>query len=149
MDQHQLMAVQRALTGMPSRRDVLRGLTAAGLSLAAFTLRDAEAKKRGRKKKLQGDSRCKGREVMSSNGVCLDLLNPVLANAVLCSALQGCVCATDLNGGHACMLTVGPLCQTTCLSNDDCEPDTVCVNIEGCCGDQTIVRTCAMPCPPT
>jgi hypothetical protein len=52
MDQQHLTRVTRSLSGMPSRRDVLRGLAAAGLGLGSARLPVAtEAKKRKRKKK--------------------------------------------------------------------------------------------------
>jgi len=51
MDQHPFTALTRSVRGVPSRRDVLHGLAAAGLGLAALRLPDAVTAKKKRKKK--------------------------------------------------------------------------------------------------
>jgi hypothetical protein len=53
MDQHHFTALTRSVRSVPSRRDVLRGLAAAGLGFGALRLPDAVAaknKKKGKKK---------------------------------------------------------------------------------------------------
>jgi hypothetical protein len=55
MDQHHFTVWARSVSSVPSRRDVLRGLTSAGLGLGALRLSDAVAakntKKKGKKRK--------------------------------------------------------------------------------------------------
>src|SRR5215211_3897399 len=59
VDQQRIEAVTRTLTSLPSRRDVLRGLAAAGLGLGSLRLAETEAakhkskanKKKGKKRK--------------------------------------------------------------------------------------------------
>jgi hypothetical protein len=147
----------RALAlGERTRRDTLRLLVGAGTSLATLAVfADARAKKRHhkkhkrKKKHFKGDSRCKGRDVISSNGICIDLEDQAQVALATCSAIQGCLCATDANGAPACVVGGGPACVTTCLSDDDCDPGTRCVEVAGCCGgDPELARTCAVPCPP-
>jgi hypothetical protein len=60
MDQHRLTTWKRAFSGVPSRRDVLRGLVGAGLGLCSLRLTDVVAakdkkqrKQRRRKKQAQ------------------------------------------------------------------------------------------------
>jgi hypothetical protein len=69
MDQQQFSAWKRAVSGAPSRRDLLRGLAGAGLGLTALQLPDVVAarnkkakkngKKKGKKKQQQGNGKRK------------------------------------------------------------------------------------------
>lgn len=156
MDADPFDALTRALaSGHRTRRETLRLLVGAGASLAAeAAVADAEAKKKHhkkhkhKKKRFKGDTRCKGRNVISADGICIDLDDPTQFATAVCSALEGCLCMTDTKGAPACVLGTVPTCVTTCLSDDDCEPDTICVDIAGCCPDPELSRTCAIPCPP-
>jgi hypothetical protein len=51
MNQHRITALRRALIGMPSRRDVLRGLTGVGLGLSTWLWPQEPAAKGKRKRK--------------------------------------------------------------------------------------------------
>lgn len=51
MDQHRITALKRSLISMPSRRDVLRGLAAAGLGLRAMWPQEPAVAKGKRKRK--------------------------------------------------------------------------------------------------
>jgi hypothetical protein len=151
-------ALIRALAcGERSRRETLRLLLGAGASATALAaLSDVTAKKKHhhkkhkrKKKKIKGDSRCKDRNLLTANGICIDVNDPTQRSLVTCSALQGCVCTTDSKGVRVCIAPGDPLCLTTCASDDDCDPGLICVNIGGCClGDPGLQRTCGVPCPP-
>lgn len=168
MDSVTFDALTRALAlGKRTRRETLRFMAGAGASLTALlALADAEAKKKRHKKHKHkktpppsdggqspvpppGDSRCQGRSLLSANGICVDFNDSIQRAAVTCSAFQGCVCVMDTTGVRACIQPGGPLCETTCLSDADCVPGTICVDVTGCCpGQPGIARTCGIPCPP-
>ncbi len=89
MGQTRFNAVTRSLTGLPSRRDVLRALAGAGLGLgallgSAFGTRDVDAKKTHRTKNKKQQPRpvfnqfgclgvghpCKGASTLCCSGIC-------------------------------------------------------------------------------
>jgi hypothetical protein len=69
MDLQQFSAWKRALSQVPSRRDVLRGLAGASLGLGAMHPRDAEAAKtRKNGKTRKGKGKGKGKDTNQNNG---------------------------------------------------------------------------------
>jgi len=123
MTQHRVTAVQRSSTGMPSRRDVLRGLTGAGLSLgpgAQWVSNPAEARRRRRHGCRHGKTRL-------SNGSC----------AIVCTALQDCPTDTcngcgnpNTEGGQHCSTgALAPL--TPCATTKNCPRGSDCQDLGG------------------
>ena len=77
MDEHNFPPLRRALTNLPSRRDVLRSLAGAGLGLGALRLPDAVEAKKGKKKSkknafgcLDVGQRCAGKDGKCCSGIC-------------------------------------------------------------------------------
>ena len=138
-------ALTRALApGQRTRRETLRVVLSASSLAALATLPHAEARKRHKKR---GDSRCKGRGLAAPNGTCVERDSVAFFTAI-CSGCQTCLCVIDSKGARRCILSAPPICDTTCRSNDDCEPGTICVDFGPCCSASGITLTCAVPCPP-
>jgi hypothetical protein len=137
MNQHQLPALTRALTRLPSRRDVLRGLAAAGLGLAVLRgsgAADAKKKRKHKKKqsKLQRNEfgcvevggKCQGKSANCCSGVCegkkpkrgkKDRSRCVAHNTAgvcsadtdICTVGQAVLCSPDPDFPCNCTLTSG------------------------------------------
>jgi hypothetical protein len=81
MDTMLFSAVTRTLTEMPSRRDVLRGLGAAGLGLGALRLPDLAIAKKKRKRKK------KGKKAKPNEYGCLEVGDPCKVAEQCCSGI--------------------------------------------------------------
>ena len=106
MSQNRVAALTRSLTSVPSRRDVLRGLAAAGLGPGVPWFRQtAEARKKNKKKEKKPKSNafgcldvgqaCRGKDATCCSGICQgkkpkkgkkDESKCVAHNAGICSA---------------------------------------------------------------
>jgi hypothetical protein len=138
--------------GERTRRETLRLLSGVGIglaSLAALTNADAAPKHANRrqrskpKKKIKGDVRCQCREVLSTNGTCIDVANPITAFSAKC--FDDCFCIAETPGGPRSCVQV--TCETSCETDDDCAGDAFCGNTVGCCTDPSVpARTCVTPC---
>jgi hypothetical protein len=134
-----------------TRRETLRLLSGVGIGLGGAVARAgaeaaaAPATKRKRdKKKVKGDARCNCREVLSTNGTCIDVVNPITAFSAKC--FDNCFCIAETNGGPRACVEV--TCETQCATDDDCPGDAFCGNTAGCCLDHLeYQRTCVTPCP--
>lgn len=140
MDQRRFAILTRALTGVPSRRDVVRGVASLGLGLGiARVLDDAEAKKkRGKKRKrkpkkpkpnvygcLNVGQRCRGDSSRCCSGICQGKKpKKGKKDRSRCVGHDASICRVDYDlcstgGAHvcsptlcACLLTTGkaPFC---------------------------------------
>jgi hypothetical protein len=62
----------------------------------------------------------------------------------MCHATEFCFCVRRAEGGRACSANF--LCaDPSCSTDADCEGETFCAEIEGCCNEATI-RRCVKPC---
>ena len=118
MNQTGFNAMTQALSRLPSRRDVLRSLTGAGLGLGALRLADAEAvnnRKKGKKKKKK------------------------LTKATCMLNCTDRVCGNDGCGGSCGACGANQVCQgRTC-----CTPDPRSATCAGRCGAWT--NNCGQP----
>jgi hypothetical protein len=151
VDRNRFDRLTRSFSTLLSRRSVAGLLGIGALALPNPTVarkkHHKHHKHKHKKTHFKGDSRCQGRNVISADGICIDLEDQAELALATCSALQACLCATDANGTPACIVGGGPACETTCLSDDDCDPGTLCVELAGCCHPE-LARSCAVPCPP-
>jgi len=161
VDQHHRFVLTRTMTGMPSRRDVLRALGAAGVGLGALQPNPAAAKKKGKgKRKNKKKERPKIIQPVLNAFGCLDIGQPCRGDGNNCCSgicegvapkkgrpdTSNCVahnsgiCATDTN---SCELGVAVPCATDSSLQ-------ICVITTGgapFCGDftagvQTLCRNC-------
>ena len=123
MDQHHIAALTRALSRVPSRRDVLRGLAGAGLGLGALRQPEtADAKKKRKKKKKTNTAA------------------PPPPTATCTPTCRRKVCGGDGCGGSCGSCAAGQLCRSgTC-----CTPEPPEVTCAGRCG-QVTGNTCHEP----
>jgi len=124
VDQHRFPEWQRVLNNVPSRRDILRGLGGAGLSLAALSLSDVvEARKKRKKRKTKPAS---------------TVSPPATPCAPKCGRSQ---CGDDGCGGSCGSCPAGQFCRSgTC-----CTPEPPAVTCAGRCGPVTTIKTCGQP----
>ena len=134
MDQMHFSAVARTLTEMPSRRDVLRGLGAAGLGLGGLRLPDLAMAKKRRKKKgkkpkkpkpnafgcLNVGQPCNGDSTQCCSGICegtapkkgkKDSSRCVAHDTGICRGPASDTCSTG--AAHACNSAVTCACLLT------------------------------------
>lgn len=117
MDQNHFERLTRALTAIPSRRDVLRGLTGLGLGLGVPRLPEiAEAKKKRRRKK-------KGEKAKPNSFGCLNVGDPCKNEGQCCSGI-----CTGKNGNKTCRAHDTGRCSAG-------------VRSEGCGGTRVACRT--------
>ena len=94
MDQDQLDALTRALTGVPSRRQLLRGLAGAGVAWGVARLPHAAGAKKARNKKAkqQAATRCKRQGGPCRAFVAEGCASSVCAHFERCNAGAGLAC---------------------------------------------------------
>jgi hypothetical protein len=170
MNQHHLAIVTRTSIGVPSRREVLRGLLAAGVG--ALRLKEAAAARKKRKRKprpkfnafgcLNVGARCRGKDALCCSGICQgkkskkgekDRSECVGHDAATClpgQQLAVCGGAADV----ACTTSAGESgqCTTTtgnapyCVEFGTCFPCTRDLDCQAVCGPQAACTPCVAAC---
>jgi len=149
VDQQHIEAVTRTLTRLPSRRDVLRGLAAAGLGLGSLRLSKTEAakhkskanKKKGKKRKHKHQSppittpQDVPPLVFNKYG-CVNVGQPCRGDSTNCCSgiCQGAAPATGQPDTSRCIAHDTGTCQqeATGLCLSDAPPNLSCNNNAGC-----------------
>lgn len=167
MDASRFDYLTRSLTDMPSRRGLLRGLSAAALGLAAIRIPDGVGAKKKRKKKVVRNAfgcvdvggKCRGKDANCCSGICQgkkpkqgkkDTSTCVAHNEGECQAGQDSCLETDVLCGEFgdCFSTTGKagFCGAdadcvVCQKDADCEPikgqGAACVVCAVCAGTGT------------
>jgi hypothetical protein len=113
--------VTRALTGVPSRRDILRGLAAAGIGVGIVTLPDPTAAKKRRKRKK------KEKPAKPNEFGCFEVGDPCKSEVDCCSGVcegKRCrahgtdICRQDRPG--VCTASIDQIPQLGCGANCWC-----------------------------
>jgi hypothetical protein len=167
VDQNRFDALTQWLKHGPSRRDVLRGLSAAGLGLGSMRLPDiGKAKRKGKRKKkpkkaqpnafgcLEVGDPCKTEEQCCS-GICEgekgkkkckahDTSN-CQARHNSCAALS-IPCTTTTGSNGLCVRTTGN--ASYCQAQGDCFPCSRDTDCEAVCGAQAACIVCEIQCGP-
>lgn len=117
-----LPVLPRPLTSLPSRRDLLRGLAAAGLSLGMLQLPDAAAKKKRKRKRKPKKSKPNAFGCLSVGAICK---NADQCCAGICTGKKG-KRKCRAHGAELCTQGVEGVClavnpqATTCNNRPDC-----------------------------
>ncbi len=121
MDQHRITVLRHALIGMPSRRDILRGLTGVGLGLGFPRLPEpSAAKRKSKKKKKKSTPNAFG--CLSVGAICK---NAAPCCSGICEGKKGKRTCRAHDAG-TCEQEVPAICQsgspltTTCNNRPDC-----------------------------
>jgi hypothetical protein len=142
MDQNRLAVLTRSLGGVPSRRDVLRGLVGAGLGAGSLALlgSDASQAKRRRKHKTRkpqtqaptcGDGRQNGAETdVDCGGTC-----PRCGLGKTCASRNDCTTALCVDGACAEPASPAECGQDTdgsnCATRTNAAGQKICTRIDG------------------